>query len=109
MSEANKRARDAERGQFDAEEARAAAEARRDEALHEAARLRERVAMLEAENARLLAGWEQEKRERQSENEAAAAAAAAAAATIADLKVKLEAYSRENNLLQAQVRDLTQP
>jgi chromosome segregation ATPase len=107
VSEANKRARDAERGQFEADEARAAAEARRDEALQEAARLRERVAALEVENARLLAGWDREKQEREADNAAAAAAAATAAATIADLKAKLEEYSRENNLLHAQVRDLT--
>lgn len=53
VSEANKRARDAERGQFDAEQAQAAAEALRDKALAEAAVLRDRVAALEAENARL--------------------------------------------------------
>jgi len=86
----------------------AAAEAVRDKALQEAAVLRARVEFLEAENDGLRAGWEKEKQGRQSEKEAAAAAAAEAAATIADLHKKLEEYSRQNNLLNAQARDLTQ-
>jgi chromosome segregation ATPase len=107
VAEANKRTRDAERGRFEAEQAQAAAEALRDQALKEAATLRARVAALEAENSRLLVGWEKEKKERAEENAAAAKAAAEAAATIAQLRHRLEEYSRENNKLTAQVRDLT--
>lgn len=108
VTEANHRARDAERGQFEAENAQRAAEALRDEALREAEQLRVRVAALEAENSRLLAGWDTEQKGRAEENKAAAQAAALAASTIADLKTKLEEYSRQNNLLNAQARDLAQ-
>jgi chromosome segregation ATPase len=107
VAEANKRARDAERGRFEAEKAQAAAEALRDQALKEATTLRARVAALEAENSRLLVGWEKEKKERAEENAASAKAAAEAAASIAQLRHRLEEYSRENNKLTAQVRDLT--
>ena len=107
VAEANKRARDAERGRFEAEKAQAAAEALRDQALKEATTLRARVAALEAENSRLLFGWEKEKKERAEENAASAKAAAEAAASIAQLRHRLEEYSRENNKLTAQVRDLT--
>ena len=107
VAEANKRARDAERGRFEAEQAQAAAEDLRDQALKEATILRARVEALEAENSRLLAGWEKEKKERAEENAAAAKAAAEAAASIAQLRHRLEEYSRENNKLMAQVRDLT--
>ena len=75
VAEANKRARAAERGQFDAETAQAAAEEARDKALAEASALSERVAWLQKENARLVAGWDKEKRERAAENTAAAKAA----------------------------------
>jgi chromosome segregation ATPase len=107
MAEANKRARDAERGRFEAEKAQTAAETSRDQALKEATTLRARVAALEAENSRLLVGWEKEKKERAEENAASAKAAAEAAASIAQLRHRLEEYSRENNKLTAQVRDLT--
>jgi len=107
VAEANKRARDAERVQFEAENAQRAAEVLRDQALEEAGALRARVTALEAENARLRAGWDKEKIERVEENEAAAQAARVAASFIADLKAKLEEYSRQNNLLNADVRNLT--
>ena len=69
----------------------------------QAATLRTRVAALEAENARLLDGWEKEKRERAEENAAAAKAAAEAAASIADLQHRIEEYTRDNNKLNARV------
>ena len=103
VSEANKRARDAEHGQFAAEEARDRAEAEREAALAAAATLRARVSELEQEAARQAAGWNQEAAGRAVDRTEAAAAAAEAQRLIQELRGKVEESTRKNNLLHAQV------